>query len=158
MKTRDVMTSDPVVVEPDTPVEDVARLIVEHRLNGMPVVDPAGQLLGIVTGGDLMHRALDERVEPRTSVWQENFWRSVFFRHAPEPDRTEGRVAGEVMTRDVVTVSPDTDVIVVAGLLIEHAVKALPVLDDGRLVGIISRFDLIKLLSEHPDAFNPMAR
>ncbi len=158
MKTRDVMTSDPVAVEPGTPVEDVARLIVEHRLNGVPVVDAAGLLLGIVTGGDLMHRALDEHLEPRVSLWKENFWRGLFRRRGSELERAEGRVAAEVMTRDVVTVSPDTDVIVVARLLTEHAVKALPVLDDGRLVGIISRLDLLKLLGEHPEAFNPMAR
>lgn len=151
------MTSDLVTAGPDTPVEEIARLIVAHQINGVPVVDGGGSLLGIITEGDLVHRGLDEHFEPRTSLWKENFWRSVF-RRRPEPDRAEGRIATEVMTREVVTVTPDTDVIVVARLLIEHSVKALPVLDGGRLVGMISRFDLVKLFGERTDAFNPLAR
>ena len=158
MKTGELMTSDPVTAGPDTPVEEIARLIVAHQINGVPVVDGGGSLLGIITEGDLVHRALDEHFEPRASLWKENFWRSVFRRHGPEPDRAEGRIATEVMTREVVTVTPDTDVTVVARLLIEHSVKALPVLDGGRLVGMISRFDLVKLFGERADAFNPLAR
>ncbi len=156
MKAREVMTPDPVTVGPETPVEEIARLIVAHRINGVPVVDAAGNLLGLVTEGDLVHRAADERLEPRTSLWKENFWRSVFRRRGAEPDKAEGRTAAEVMTREAVTVTPETDVVLVARLLIEHAVKALPVVEGRRLVGMVSRFDLVKCLSEQGEPFNPL--
>ena len=68
----------------------------------------------------------------------------------------EGRTAAAVMTRDVITVTPETDVTVVARLLIDNAVKALPVVDGRRVVGMISRFDLVKCLGDQVDAFNPL--
>jgi len=156
MKARDLMTPSLVTVRPETPVAEIARLIVAHRINGVPVVDSAGTLRGLVTEGDLIHRAADETLEPRVLLWKENFWRSVFRRRGAEPDKAEGRTAAEVMTRDVITVTPETDVTVVARLLIDNAVKALPVVDGRRVVGMISRFDLVKCLGDELDAFNPL--
>lgn len=156
MNARDLMTPNPVTVRPEMPVAEIARLIMAHRINGVPVVDSAGALLGLVTEGDLIHRAADEKFEPRVSLWKENFWRSVFRRRGAEPDKAEGRTAAEVMTRDVITVTPETDVTVVARLLIENAVKALPVVEGRRVVGMISRFDLVKRLGDQADAFNPL--
>lgn len=156
MKARDLMTPNPVAVQPETPVAKIARLIVAHRINGVPVVDRDGALLGLVTEGDLIHRAADDTLEPRVSLWKENFWRSVFRRHGAEPDKAEGRTAAAVMTRAVITVTPETDVTVVARLLIDNAVKALPVVAGRRLVGMISRFDLVKSLGDQVDAFNPL--
>lgn len=158
MRVGELMTPNPVAVGEDTPVEEIARLLVERRVNGVPVVDGSGRLLGMVTEGDLVHRAADERLEPRESVWKENFWKSVFRRPRPGEDKAEGRTAREVMTAEVVTVAPDTDVATAARLFVEHGVKSLPVVEDERVVGMVSRYDLLRRLGEDPDFFNPMRR
>ncbi len=158
MKVRDLMTPDPVTVGPETPVQEIARLLLERRINGVPVVDSDGALLGIVTEGDLVHRAADERLQPRESVWKEHFWRSVFRRDEPETDRAQGRTAAEVMTRRVIAVTPDTDAAVAARLLVRHRIKALPVVEGNRVVGMVSRLDFLRQLAADPDAFNPLGR
>ncbi|ARU31810.1 histidine kinase [Sulfuriferula sp. AH1] len=158
MKVRDLMTPNPVQIAPETAVAEIARILIEHHINGVPVADTEGCLLGIVTEGDLVHRAADERLEPRESLWKENFYRSMFRRRTPaEPDKAEGRTAEQVMTRDVLTVAPDSNVIMAARLLADHNIKSLPVIENERLIGIISRFDLIKRLASNADTFNPMS-
>ncbi|EQD69732.1 signal transduction protein [mine drainage metagenome] len=159
MKVRDLMTPNPIRIAPETPVAEIARILIEHRINGVPVTDAEGHLLGLVTEGDLVHRAADERLEPRESVWKENFYRSVFRRRTPEPDKAEGRTAEQVMTREVLTVALEDHVTVAARLLVDHSIKSLPVIEHERLVGMISRFDLVKRLANSgPDAFNPMRK
>jgi len=83
----------------------------------------------------------------------------VFRRRTPETDKAEGRTAAQVMTREVLTVAPDSPVTVAARLLVDHNIKSLPVIEHERLVGMISRFDLVKRLANSgPDAFNPMRK
>jgi len=158
MKVRELMTRNPVHIAPQTAVAEIAHVLIEHKINGVPVIDAEGHLLGIVTGGDLVHRAADERLEPRESVWKENFYYSVFRRHKPEQDKAEGNTAGQVMTREALTVTPESNVTVAARLLADHNIKSLPVIEDARLIGMISRFDLLKCLADNPDGFNPMSR
>lgn len=158
MQVRDLMTPDPLTVGPGTPVEELVDLLVEKELNGVPVVDETGRVLGIVTTGDLIHRVADEHVPTRDSIWRESLYKSVFRRNSPEPNPAEGATAAEVMSRDPAYVVPSDDMAVAARLLIEHKVKCLPVLDDGRLVGVISRLDLLRCLRGHPDCCNPFKR
>ena len=87
MKIRDLMTPNPIRIAPVTPVAEIARILVEHRINGVPVTDAEGRLLGLVTENDLVHRATDERLEPRESAWKENFYRSCFAGTRPGPTR-----------------------------------------------------------------------
>ena len=91
-------------------------------------------------------------------MWKENFYYSVFRRHRPEQDKAEGNIAGQVMTREVLTVTPESNVTVAARLLADHNIKSLPVIEDARLVGMISRFDLLKYLADNPHRFNPMSK
>jgi CBS domain-containing protein len=158
MKIRDFMTPNPIRIAPETPVAEIARILIEHRINGVPVTDAEGRLLGLVTEGDLVHRAADERLEPRESIWKENFYRSVFRRRAPGTDKAEGRTAEQVMTREVLTVAPGDHVTVAARLLADHGIKSLPVIEHERLIGMISRFDLVKCLVSAPEIFNPMRK
>lgn len=157
MRIRDVMTPEVVTVGPTTPVSEIALLLVDRRIHGVPVTED-GQLVGIVTGGDLLHRAADERPVERTSVWKENFWRHTADRKHPELDRAEGRTAAEIMTRHVLTVTPDTAVVAAARLLLEHRIHALPVLEGTALVGIISRTDVLDQIAAHGGSINPLER
>ena len=158
MKIRDLMTPNPIRIALETPVAEIARILIERRINGVPVTDAEGRLLGIVTEGDLVHRAADERLEPRESVWKENFYRSVFRRRAPVTDKAEGHTAEQIMTREVLTVSPEDHVTVAARLLADHGIKSLPVIEHERLIGMISRFDMVKRLAIDPEIFNSMRK
>lgn len=158
MNVRDLMTRDPVTVRPELPVEAIVDLLVERGVNGVPVVDAGGALLGMVTTGDLVHRVADQRVEGRDSVWRESFYKSIFGGGESEPNPAEGATAAEVMSRDLAYVTPSDDMAVAARLLIEERVKSLPVLEEGRLVGMVSRLDLLRCLRGHPDCCNPFKR
>ena len=143
MLIRDLMTPDPVVVRLETPVETIAGLLLAHRINGVPVVDEARRLLGVVTAADLIHRAADERLEPRESVWKENFWISVFSPEGARPSKAEGRTAAEVMTREVYSVAPDDH-----PLMADRHLTSLPVVEADAVIGVISRIDLLRRLHE----------
>lgn len=155
MAIRNYMTPDPVVVRPETPVEEIADLLLAHRINGVPVVDDAGRLLGVVTAADLLHRGADERLEPRESVWKENFYISLFNPRGHAPGKAEGRTAAEVMTTEVHSVGPDERPSVAARLMVDHRLVSLPVVEEGKVIGVISRRDLLRHLHEIE---NPLKR
>ena len=148
MLIRDLMTPDPVVVRPEIPVEDIAGLLLAHRINGVPVVDEGRRLLGVVTVADLIHRAADERLEPRESLWKENFWISFLSPEGTHPGKAEGRTAAEVMTREVHSVAPDDHPLVAARLMADRHLTSLPVVEADAVIGVISRIDLLRRLHE----------
>ncbi len=140
MQTTDVMTTNVITVQSDTGVPEIARLLLKHRISAVPVVDADGHVLGIVSEGDLMRRA-ETDTESRHSWWLEAFLSNQD--RAGEYIKTHGRKAGDLMTRKVVGVTEDTPLYEIAGLLEKHHVKRVPVIRDGRLVGIVSRANLL---------------
>ncbi len=155
MKVRDLMTPNPIQIAPETAVAEIARILIEHRINGVPVVDGAGRLIGVVTAEDLIHRGADERLEPRESIWKENFWVSFLGPKGTQRDKAEGRTAAEVMTTEVHSVAPAMHSSVAARLMVDHHLTSLPVVEDGKVIGVISRIDLLSLLKELE---NPLER
>lgn len=147
MRARDIMTTELVTVGPTTPVSAVAQLLVERRISAVPVV-AEGQLIGIVSEGDLLHRE-EAGTESKPSWWSELF-RSTEDR-AEAYLKAHGQRAEDVMTRDLKTVGPDADVAEIATLMEKARVKRVPVLDQGRLMGIVSRSDLLRLLVKAAD-------
>ncbi|MBF6648212.1 CBS domain-containing protein [Methylobacter sp. BlB1] len=143
MLIRDYMTTNPITVRPETPVKEVADLLIANRINGVPVVDDEGKLLGIVTAEDLIHRGLDERLKPRDSIWKENFWVAFFGPKNTQSDKAQGHTAAEIMAQDVYTVKPNMRLFMAARLMVDHEVTSLPVVEAGKLVGVISRIDLL---------------
>jgi CBS domain-containing protein len=152
MQARDVMTTQVVTVRPETSVEQIAALLLERRISGVPVVDAGGRLLGIVTEGDLMRR-------PEIGTERHRGWWLRFFgderARTVEYARAHGSRAEQVMTRNVVTVGEDTSLADIARLLEEHHIKRVPVVRDGRVVGIVSRANLLHGLATHVDATPP---
>jgi CBS domain-containing protein len=132
---RDLMTPDPVVVRPETPVEDIAGLLLAHRINGVRVVNEERRLLGVVTAADLIHRAADERLEPRESLWKEHFWISFLSLEGSRPGKAEGRSAAEVMTRQVHSVAPDDPPLVAARLMADYHLSSLSVVEADAVIG-----------------------
>jgi CBS domain-containing protein len=152
MQARDVMTTPVVTVRPDTRVEEIAQLLLERRISGVPVVDAAGTVVGLVTEGDLMRR-------PEIGTERQRGWWLRFFgderARAEEYARAHGSRAEQVMTRNVVTVSDETSLAEIARLLEEHHIKRVPVVRGGKLVGIVSRANLLHGLATHADPTPP---
>lgn len=140
MNARDIMTTRVITVTADAPVADIARLLVDNRISAVPVVDADQRVLGIVSEGDLMRRP--ENQTERHSSWWLALWELPEAR-AADYIHSHARTAGEVMTRDVVTVSEDAPLGEIAQLLEERRIKRVPVVRDGRLVGIVSRANLL---------------
>jgi CBS domain-containing protein len=152
VRVRHVMSTDVVTVSPDTPVQDIADLMIQQRISSVPVVDRAGRLVGIVSDGDLISR-VEIGTEPRRSWWRSllNGARVAAYEYV----RTHGRKASDVMTRDPVTTTEFTPLQKAVGLLEKRRFKQLPVMRGERLVGMISRTDLIRNLASHSSA-SPM--
>jgi CBS domain-containing protein len=139
------MTKDVVTVGPEATVREIATLLVNRRISAIPVVAQDNHLVGIVSQTDLGHRS--ETGTEKKRKW----WLAVFVgvdEQAREYTKSHGLRARDVMTRHVLTVAPDTSLAEVADVLDTQRVRRLPVLKDGRLVGIISRSDLVRKLAE----------
>jgi CBS domain-containing protein len=145
LKARDVMSRDVVAVSPDETIFHAIRILLQKKFSGLPVVDAAGALVGIVTEGDFLRRAETGTVRRRPS-WIEFF--AGPGRLAAEYTRTAGQFVKEVMTRDVCTVTEDTELADVVGMMESHHIKRLPVLRGTQLVGIITRRDLLRTLAK----------
>jgi CBS domain-containing protein len=139
MKVEDAMTTDVVSVLPGESLKEVARIMVERRISGVPVVDGDGRLLGVVSEADLIVKELGA-------------WRSVGGPLAWLVDplevgerlKLEARVAGEAMTSPAVTIEPHRSVMTAADRMLERGVNRLPVVVADRLVGILTRADLVR--------------
>ena len=149
MKARDVMVSPVISVKPSCTVKEVAKTLLERRISAVPVVDDSGKLAGIVSEGDLMHRA--EIGTQRRHSW----WLRVLTGDdalAAEYTKAHARTVADVMTREVITASPDTPLHEIAALLERHSIKRVPIVKDSELVGIVSRANLLQALaSSHKD-------
>jgi CBS domain-containing protein len=141
MRAQDVMTSPPITVGPDTPVIDIARLLVERGISAVPVVDAGGRAVGIVSEGDLLRRSEIGTERPRSQWLELLLDRSV---QAADFSKAHGLFARDVMTRDVISVSPDTDLGEIAQILEQRRIKRVPVVQDGVPVGIVSRANLLR--------------
>ena len=146
---RDIMDPDPATVRPDTPVEEVVALLREHELPGLPVVEDDRRLVGIVTEADLV--LPDNDGDLHIPHYVNLFGGTVFL----EPlNRFEGRLrkafasnAADMMSRDPDTVAPDTSVRETVRLIHESGHNMLPVVEDGRLVGVVTRLDVLGALA-----------
>ncbi|SDY48644.1 CBS domain-containing protein [Citreimonas salinaria] len=140
MQAKHVMTQDVITVRPTATVEEIAERLLMHRISGVPVLNDAGEVVGIVSEGDLVRRIED--ADSHGSWWLRLFGSSVT---PAEYVKRHGRRAQDVMTRDVSSVAPETPLGEIARLLERKRIKRVPVVDEtGRLVGIISRANLLQ--------------
>jgi CBS-domain-containing membrane protein len=144
MRAMDVMTSEVITVSEIATVQAAAKLLVEHGISAVPVVDKDNHVLGMVSEGDLLHRA-ETGTERRRSWWLEMV--ASTNQLAGEYVRSHSGSVKDVMTRDVISVTEETEVADIAILLETNRIKRVPVLRDGRLVGIVSRANLVRALA-----------
>jgi CBS domain-containing protein len=144
MHARDVMVAPVITVKPSTTVKEVAELFLEQRISAAPVIDSQEKLVGLVSEGDLLHR-MEAGTERNRSWWLEGFIGNDTL--AAEYIKAHGRKVSDVMTRKVITASPQTPLHEVATLMEKNAIKRVPILENGQLVGIVSRANLIQAVA-----------
>jgi CBS domain-containing protein len=143
LRARDLLTTEVAKVPPETPVAAIARMFAERGISAVAVTDAAETLLGIVTESDLIRRLADE--DERRSGWLARLFDSSGAK-AERYARSHGVNAGEVMTRRVVTADPEDSAAHLARLMEEHKVRRVLVTAGGRVLGLVSRSDLVRAL------------
>ena len=144
MLAKDVMTANVISVSEDTLIHDVIALLLKYRISAVPVVDNAMRVTGIVSEGDLLRFE-----DPNHALaWRTRWLDVVFGGRSVTAMETPGRTAGSVMTRPAITVDESTPLPTIAALLERHRIKRVPVLREDRLVGIVSRANLLHGLAD----------
>jgi CBS domain-containing protein len=147
VKAHDLMSTNLIIVPPETPVVGVAQLLGSRGISAVPVVDAEGRLLGLVTEGDLIRRLAEEKRGPLG-------WFLGMFRDsrklANRFAKAHGAKAEDVMTRELVTVGEEAGADEIARLMEKHNIRRVPVLKDGKLTGIVSRADLLRAVLAPP--------
>jgi CBS domain-containing protein len=145
MKARDVMVSPVITANVRASVKDVAKVLLDHRISAVPVLDDDGRLAGIVSEGDLLHRT-ESGTERHRSWWLQALTGSGTL--AEEFVKAHAHRVADVMTTDVITASPDTPLHEIAALLEKNMIKRVPIVDaGGHVVGIVSRANLIQAVA-----------
>ncbi len=148
MQAKDIMTTSVISVPLGEKIEDAVRLMLDHHVSALPVVDANGALKGLVSEGDLMRRVRDSD-GPRRSWWLEVL--SGARESAQDFVKLKSRRVDDVMTREVVSVEEDTNVAEIAHILEKHRIKRVPVVRSDHVVGIVSRANLLHALSALQD-------
>jgi CBS-domain-containing membrane protein len=152
MNASDVMIPDVIVVRADATVNDVAKILLANRISAVPVVDQQGSLVGIISEGDLVRRS--EIGTERARSW----WLDALSKNrdlADEFVRSHSRKVMDVMTRDVVTARPDTSLDQIAAIFEKYRIKRVPIVSDGKIVGIVSRANLVQALASLTEKRTP---
>lgn len=144
MKAHEAMTENVIAVGTNTAVREIAALLVQHRISAVPVVSEEGRVIGIVSQTDLGHRSETDTEKRR------KWWLEIANSNSKARDyiKSHGSIANDIMTRFVVSVSKDAQLSEVAEILDTHRIRQVPVMEDGKLVGMISRADLVRKLAE----------
>lgn len=151
MKVRDIMTTDPLTASPDTLLKEAARTMVRHKVSGLPVIMD-GKLVGIVTEGDFLRQEANRDQPYRLSLLD-----AIFGDGPAEPPSAE--TVGEVMTDSVISITAEATIGEAARIMAHRRVKRLPVIDDeGELIGIISRADVVNAFTKPDDVIEDEVR
>lgn len=163
-RAGDLMERDVIVVSPETRILDVHRLFVESEIHGAPVVRDDGAVVGVISTQDLLRIVRDE-LEPGAGATTSTYFRDQLPYSGPDwqcmpndfQDRMQELTAADAMTRDLVSVAIDATVDEIARTMLEHRIHRVLVIDDGALSGIVSTFDLLRVLAPKPRVVKPEA-
>ncbi len=144
MRAADVMGRGVITVHPETSVSEAVKLLIEHDISALPVVDDEANLVGLISEADLIRRA-ELGTEKHRPWWTEAVTGAAAL--AEDFAKAHGQKVGDLMTAKVVTVSEDASLASIASLLERHRIKRVPVTRDGKVVGVVSRANLIQALA-----------
>jgi CBS domain-containing protein len=144
MKASDIMVRRVLTTHPQTSVSQVAKQLVDNDISALPVVDDAGNVVGVISEADLMHRK--ELGSEKTRAW----WIEAMTPGATLADefaQSHGKRVEELMSTRVISATPDASLGEIASLLEKHRIKRVPIMKDGKIVGIVSRSNLVQALA-----------
>jgi CBS-domain-containing membrane protein len=152
LTAADIMTRDVVIARPEDAVAKVAKLLADHEISALPICDEQGRVLGMVSEGDLMRPFGKENALKR--AWWLNLLAEGTDLAPAFVDyiRLDNRIARDLMTVPVITANDGTAVPELADLLARHRIKRVPIVRDGKLVGIVSRADVVRALARSPES------
>lgn len=148
LTAADIMTTDVHTVTQDMEIKALAKLFVERRVNAMPVVDNDGALLGMVTQTDLVEQDKPLHIPTVISLFDWVIYLESPKKFSEEVRKVTARQVGEICSKEVVTCAPDTSVAAVASMMVDNKVHLIPVVDEGRMVGVVARLDIIRSMGE----------
>ncbi len=144
LTARDIMTREVITILPEASVEDLAKLLKTHRISGVPVVDPKGVLVGVATQSDLVQRSQDLDLPPALNILDLHLFLETPAHFQKRLEKLLGGRVLDVMTTDPITLAPDTPVNDIATLMTDQGVHTLPVVERGKVVGVVGKLDLIR--------------
>jgi len=146
LAVKDIMTTDLITVSPETDIIKAAKLLLEKHINGVPVIDAAGKLVGILCQSDLVAQQQKLPIPSYFSFLDGFISVSSMKKIEKQVEKIAAAVVADAMTANPVTVEPDMDIEVVAALMVESHFHTIPVVDEGRLVGIVGKEDILRTL------------
>jgi CBS domain-containing protein len=146
MKVKDVMQTKVITISMNTEIKEIARTLFENNISGVPVVDSDGNLVGIVSEGDLLHKETNPRVPDAVGVLGALIYYHGVKQYESDFKKLIALEASEIMTPHVYTIDKDAEIEEAASIMVNNQIKLLPVLENGKIIGIVSRMDIIKTL------------
>jgi CBS domain-containing protein len=140
----DIMTKDVIAVTTETTIRELAEIMTRHRIGSVPVVDDKGALIGIVTESDLIEQDKNFHIPTVISLFDWVIYLESEKKFEKELKRMTGQTVGDIYTKEAMTVEPQTTISEIADIMCDKRIHSLPVVDAGKLVGIVSRIDLIR--------------
>jgi len=151
LTAKDIMTRDVVTVKPETSIEELASLLVKHQISGVPVVDDAGDLYGIVTENDLISQNKRLHIPTVVSFLDAAIYLESSKKFEQEVKRITATKAGDICARKVLTIAEDTTLVDIATIMDEKKTHLLPVVKNGKLVGIVGKRDVVKAVARQAE-------
>jgi CBS domain-containing protein len=146
LKAKDIMTKDVITVRPDATVEDLARLLMEHNISGVPVVDDAKKIVGIVTENDLIRK--NKRLHIPTVVRLFDAYILLGSSKAEEEiKKMAATTVADIYTKEIVSINEETSLEEIATIMAEQHIHLLPVLSDNTVVGIVGKADVVRSMT-----------
>jgi CBS-domain-containing membrane protein len=148
LQARDIMTKEVITVSPRTSVLELARLLAEHKINGAPVVDDQGGLLGVVTQNNLIDRVKKFELPHVITILDAHFYLERPSTFKKNLEKLLGNLVADIMTTPPVTISPEVEVDEIASIMARQKIHTLPVLAGDKIIGIIGKIDIIRALGQ----------
>lgn len=148
LQARDIMTKEVITVSPRTSVLELARLLAEHKINGAPVVDDQGRLLGVVTQNNLIDRVKKFELPHVITILDAHFYLERPSTFKKNLEKLLGNLVADIMTTPPVTITPEVLVDEIASIMARQKIHTLPVLAGDKIIGIIGKIDIIRALGQ----------
>lgn len=147
----DLMTRDPITVYPETPLNDAIKILAERRISGLPVINQQGQLVGVLSEADLMWQETGVTLPAHIMILDSVIYLENPAKYERDLHKALGQTVGEVMSNEIVTITPEKSLRKAAQTMHERKVPRLLVVDEtGALIGILTRGDIVRFMASHP--------